>query len=468
MSIVIKPFSTAFGKYLYDRETNSILTLTSDEYDVFIRIYEGKATESDYDVLALFQERGYCKESQLTSVKHPMDQMVEYFLDNRIEKITLQVTQNCNLRCSYCAYSGMYNQRSHSNRSMPYDIMEKSIDFLMNHSINSPKVDIGFYGGEPLLEFQKIIRIVEYINTKYKNKELTFSLTTNGTLFTDEKIIFLAEHNFNVLVSLDGPKELHNKNRVFVNGEGSFDKMMENLIYIKENYPDFFKKISFNTVVAPGNDYKCTSDFFDANELIEDNTLNASTLSEFSNKEEIQYDDLYFIAVRIQQLKMFLSALGYISKDKVSKLFAKDIGLLNRFYIGLGNISNLTPVAHPGGPCIPGARRPMIDVNGNIFPCERVSEEYDCMKIGNVDTGFEIEKVRAILNIGEITEDKCLNCWNFIHCGLCAASAADLQLSKSKRANKCEGAKNHTLSRMKAVCLLKENNYMFRGDEQYV
>lgn len=468
MSIVIKPFFTPYGKYIYDRETNSILSVDSDEYETFNRIYENKAILSDLELLKIYQEKGYCKDSQLKKVEHPLDKMVEFHLNNKIEKITLQVTQNCNLRCAYCSYSGMYNQRTHSNKSMSYEIMEKSIDFIMHHSTNSKKIDIGFYGGEPLLEFNNIKKLLTYISRKYPYKEITYSMTSNGTVFTDDNIQFLSNNKFNILVSIDGPRELHNKNRVFVNGEGSFDKMMESIMYIKSEYPTFFKKISFNTVIAPGNDFKCANDFFNANDIIEENTLNATTISDFNNKNDIQYDDLYFITNRIQRTKLFLSALGLISKDKVSKLYSTDLPLLIRFYNGLGKTSNLTPIAHPGGPCIPGARRPMIDIDGNIYPCEKVSEESESMKIGNIYSGFDVDKVRSILNIGKLTENKCLDCWNFIHCGMCAASADDIKkLSGDKRLSKCDGAKNNTLYKFRAICLLKENNFDFEEASYY-
>lgn len=469
MNIVIKPFSTPYGKYIYDRETNSILSVSPDEYDAFCRVYQYGVASSDLDIIKKFQGKGYCKESALENIEHPHSEVVEFHLNNKIEKITLQVTQNCNLRCAYCAYSGMYSQRTHGNKVMGYDTMKKSIDFVMMHSINSNKIDIGFYGGEPLLEIENIQKVIVYLEENYAGKNITYSLTTNGTVFTDQNIKFLSEKNFNILVSIDGPKELHNKNRVFVNGTGSFDKMMDNLIYIKNNYPIFFRKISFNTVIAPGSDYKCVNDFFDANEIIEDNLLNSSTLSGFNSKDTIKYDDLYFITARIQKTKMFLEALGFISKGKVSKLFSKDIFSLIRFYNELGKISNLTPTSHPGGPCIPGARRPMIDIDGNIYPCEKVSESSENMQLGNIYSGYDVKKVKAILNIGKLTENNCLNCWNFIHCGMCAASADDTyELSKGKRLDGCVASKENTLTRLKSICLLKENNFVFGKEYDYV
>lgn len=86
---------------------------------------------------------------------------------------------------------------------MSLEIMKKSVDFLMKHSTNSTKVDIGFYGGEPLLEFDNIKRLIEYIEERYPYKSISYSMTTNGTLFNQENIKFLIKKNINVMISLD-------------------------------------------------------------------------------------------------------------------------------------------------------------------------------------------------------------------------------------------------------------------------
>ena len=268
------------------------------------------------------------------------------------------------------------------------------------------------------------------------------------------------------MISLDGPKELHDANRVFPNGEGSFDKLMNNLLYVKKRSPDFFKRVSFNTVVAPGNDYSCISDFFEANDIIEDSaSLSSATLSAFNRDEAVKYDEKYYIHYRIQRTKALLASLGYIASTEVSRFFLLIVPRLIRTYNELGKIRGLPINAHPGGPCIPGARRPMVDIDGNIYPCESVSEHTKTMQIGNIFTGFDVDKIRAILNIGQITQDECKSCWNFIHCKMCAAFADDSQkLSGEKRLSRCEEMSNETLSNFVTICLLKENGFVFEED----
>lgn len=467
MNIVIKPFSTPLGNYIYDRETNSILSVQDEEYAVLKRVSKRQATDNDLKILEAFQSRGFCKESALKEIEHPQDKFLDFHLENKIEKITLQVTQSCNLRCSYCPYSGGYDQRTHNDKMMPYETMLESVDFIMKRSINQEKIDIGFYGGEPLLAFQNIKKIVAYVRETYPYKNVSFSVTTNGTLLTKRNAKFLQDNDFSITVSLDGPKELHDQNRVFTNGEGSFDTMMDNLKSIRSEYPELFKKIAFNTVIAPGNDYKCVSDFFDASDIIEDNSLFAVPLNDFNSKDEIQYDERYFITYKIQKVKMLLAELGHISRDQVSNILSQDMANLIHFYNELGK-ANISPTAHPGGPCIPGAKRPMIDIHGHIYPCERVSEASDAMRIGNIVSGFDMKKTRDVLNIGEITKKECLKCWNFIHCSLCAAAADDTRaFSRKEKLGRCASAKYSTLATLETICLLKENNFNFEKEHYY-
>jgi uncharacterized protein len=467
MKVIIKPFKTPFGNYVYDRETNSIISVSTEDYGSFERISQEKESESDLIVLSKFQEKGFSKNSQLKNIEHPQDKVLEFHLKNRIEKITLQVTQNCNLRCGYCSYSGLYNQRSHTKNVMSLDVMKKSVDFAIKRSTGTGRLNIGFYGGEPLLEINNMEKLIEYIKENYHGKNIEYSITTNGTVFNDKNIQFLKDNNFSVMVSLDGPKELHNMNRVFVNGEGSFDKIMENIRYIKNTYPSFFKKISFNTVISPESDYKCINDFFDTTDIIEDNSLSRSTLSEYNIKDSITYEDMYFITYKSQRVKILLGAIGLYDRKKISKLFMKDFQRIIRFYVELGQMSMIPATAHPGGPCIPGSRRPLIDIDGNIYPCERVSEASDNMRIGDIYSGFDIEKIRKILNVGKVTENECLGCWNFLHCGMCAATADDThEMSREKKLTYCNGSMSNTLTTLKSICFLKENNYNFK--EEYL
>ena len=155
---------------------------------------------------------------------------MESLYENNLNTIILQVTQNCNLRCQYCVYSGSYINRVHNNKRMSVEVAKQAIDFLVKHSENSKEISIGFYGGEPLLEVPLIREVVDYAEGVFSGKKLLFNMTTNATLLNIETAKYLYEKKFNVTISLDGPKATHVSNRIFANSnKGTFDAVMQNL-----------------------------------------------------------------------------------------------------------------------------------------------------------------------------------------------------------------------------------------------
>ncbi|MCP5049043.1 MAG: radical SAM protein, partial [bacterium] len=152
---------------------------------------------------------------------------VDDILNASVPAINLEVTQDCNLRCGYCIYHDHFKgKRNYSRESMSFDVAKKAIDFLKEHSFKSESVSMGFYGGEPLMRFPFIRDCVGYAKEIFNGKSLSYHITTNGTLITANVADFLLSEGFSILVSLDGPEEIHNKYRKDVNGNGSFEKTL--------------------------------------------------------------------------------------------------------------------------------------------------------------------------------------------------------------------------------------------------
>ena len=156
-----------------------------------------KLRQSRHEVNMLKEQGYFSTESYIKEVRHIYSDYLSVFLARKLTKITVQLTQNCNFRCKYCIYSETHNtrQRSHSTERMTWETAKKAIDFLREHSVDSPEVNIGFYGGEPLLEFPLLKKAVEYSEQQFEGKKLTFNITTNGTLLNDEMIYFFQEHD---------------------------------------------------------------------------------------------------------------------------------------------------------------------------------------------------------------------------------------------------------------------------------
>ncbi len=391
------------------------------------------------------KENGLLKNNRPQKMKHPSWDFMDYYLNHKLGSITLQVTQNCNFRCEYCVYGQNSSlNRNHTSNKMTYDIAKQSIDFLLNRSRDTELVSIGFYGGEPLLEFKLIKRIVEYAEKVFIGKYLRFQMTTNCSLINDEIIDFLYLHSFHILISLDGPKNLHDSNRVFaVNGCGTFDVIMEKLRMIKYRYPDYYKKnISFNTVVDPSKEFNCINQMYISNDLLnETQTSTYSLIDDSYSVEKNMYSDEFRQQRSYEEFKIFLCELGKINEENLSAISRQRIAQEKELKKTLGTARITDEMSH-GGPCIIG-RKTFIDVKGNLLPCERVSELSEAMQIGNIQTGFNMEKVDKLMNVAKLTEEQCKECWAISRCHMCAKFADNgSSLSAERILQGCGDAKS--------------------------
>ena len=134
---------------------------------------------------------------------------------------------------------------------------------MFEHSKKINTLRIGFYGGEPLLEFDLIKCCVEYIEQKSSDKNINFYITTNATLLTPSVIDFLVQNNFQITISFDGPKEIHDNQRRYADsGMGSFDTVVKRLEYLHQKYHEYYiEKVNINMVLNQGYKYKSISDF---------------------------------------------------------------------------------------------------------------------------------------------------------------------------------------------------------------
>lgn len=131
-------------------------------------------------------------------------------------------------------------------------------------------------------------------------------------------------------------------------------------------------------------------------------------------------------------------------------------------------IKETPSVAHPSGTCVPGLKKLFIDVNGNFFPCERIDEKSSLMNIGSVEKGFDIEKIKKVLNVGTTTENTCRNCWAFYCCSMCPASSdngRDESYSEKYKLSKCSRVKAVALEKLKNYTMLKEFKYQFNKED---
>ncbi|MGI6189649.1 MAG: Cys-rich peptide radical SAM maturase CcpM [Caldicoprobacteraceae bacterium] len=466
MSLLFHTFSIPGHWYVFDANSNCVFSVDEEQYKALTEIEHGVETPENLEILKEFQEKGFCLDANIESIYHPDTDVLEMHLKRRIQQVTLQVTQRCNLRCSYCAYSGRYENRTHLPKSMTFETAKRAIDMALSCSEDVEKLAIGFYGGEPLLEFPLIERCVNYIKQQAPDRNIFYTITTNGTLLTPEIYGYLAENNIDILISLDGPKIIHDQSRKFPDGKGSYDLIMENISNILNKYPESNNKLRFNAVISPEIDDSCLPSLFKSDDILSYYNLSMSFISDLYSQELYTYSEAFTLYYNHEVCKLLLSMIGKIGKRHVSPLLGRLESVYKMEYNSLGRIPKLPPVFHPSGPCLAGARRLFVDVNGSFFPCERVSESSNLMVIGDLDRGLDVEKAKMLLNPGQVTAEQCNKCWVIAHCFLCAAFSDNLhEISRSMRLSRCHSVRYIFEDHLKTICFLKESGCSFEeGD----
>lgn len=431
----IKLFKTFNRYYFYDVNSNSINEISEELYNL---LKENDLTAQNFDNCNDLQN--LLKSQRISSNKpleyfHPFSVILDDFVDRKLSFMSLQVTQNCNLRCKYCPYT--YNEgfnRLHNHKRMTKKTIALAIDMLVNKSIDNELLTIGFYGGEPLLEYELIKYTVEKIKKRIGERKIRFTITTNGTLLNEEILEFLDKYKFSVLISLDGPKDINDKNRIFHMKDSSvFDVVMNNISLIKDNYPNIMKRIGISMVVDPTNNIMIYKQLFDKYDYLNYVIANISLLDESHYINKRERSDEFRRVIGNESFLTYLEVLNEIETSKntfFNKLIRPNIVRKLEDLI----ISNEIPTNYaPSGQCIPGNRL-FVSANGDIFPCEKINELSDFTVMGNVQDGIITNKAKKIMNCSEIKFNECRNCFALRHCTNCIKNFSEV-LDKNENFN---------------------------------
>ncbi len=346
-------------------------------------------------------------------------------LENNLSHLVLEVTQNCNFRCRYCVYSGSYkHERTHSPVNMSEEVALKALEFLRKRSRDENTIRIGFYGGEPLLNFKLIKFIVLRASKIFKDKKVRFSLTTNGALLKDHIIEYLVDHKIFTFVSIDGPEEVHDRYRVDLRGNGTFKNIVTNLKNFKKRFPEFYNKhVGFVTVLSPPFQLKKVLEFFNNWELKTDaphfitlvDPVNTDFYTTYMKPEDREKYKSEYRALAREELERFIKT-GEPGKFSDFLIYLKD--LINFHNRKMGKIGSTLFLS---GFCIPGHDRVFVTPDGSLYPCEKVHTHF---KIGDLLQGFYFDKIfRVIDRIVQIRDKMgCRSCWLGRLCSMCFAN----------------------------------------------
>ncbi|MCM1386875.1 MAG: thioether cross-link-forming SCIFF peptide maturase [Bacillus sp. (in: Bacteria)] len=325
-----------------------------------------------------------------------------------VKALCLHIAHDCNLACKYCfAEEGEYHGR---RALMSFEVGKKALDFLVASSGNRVNLEVDFFGGEPLLNWDVVKRLVEYGRSieAARHKKFRFTLTTNGILLNDEILEFVNREMGNIVLSIDGRKEVNDRMRPHRGGQGSYDEIVPKFqktadsrnqmnYYVRGTFTrynkDFakdvahladlgFKQISVEPVVAGENeDYALREEDIPA--LLE------------------EYDKL---------------ALEYIKRRKEGKAF--------QFFHFMIDLEGGPCVAKRLSGCGSGTEYLAVTPWGDFYPCHQfVGNEKFLM--GNVDEGITRTDIRDTFhNCNVYTKEKCKNCFAKFYCsGGCAANS---------------------------------------------
>lgn len=321
-----------------------------------------------------------------------------------VVNIAMFLAQECNLRCLYCyGQAGEYAGPG----MMDKDTAFRVVDWLMENSRSAQRVTIGFFGGEPLLNFPLMRDVVSYARQKASGagKEMRFSITTNGTLLTDEIIAFLKEENIETLISFDGPPEIQNRQRPFKDGSGSYDVVRVNAARLRNALPRLTARA---TVYADADPVRIK-------EGMEQAGFSTCLLYPAS---PILLDGVGAPTPETQFGERWLHGMETIYRQEAEELLAaiRERRLVtdspNVALVGLASLFSGQKRLHS---CGVGKGMAGVTINGDIYPCHRFAglTHFRMGNIADYQAGAINDYHRAIVD----NLPKCRVCWARYYCG---------------------------------------------------
>lgn len=306
-----------------------------------------------------------------------------------ITKLELFLTENCNLRCDYCFVKGK------NPKDMPWEVARMSVDLLFRESRDSKELSIIFFGGEPLLSWDVMRKVIEY-STNLANsmgKKMHYSITTNGVLLNEEVLIFSQRYRLMFLLSLDGDKETHDLHRHFPNGKGTFEIVASKIPLLKryQGWLGTRMTVTPQTVDKLADNVKFLFEI-GINQFIigadEDIVWEKESLREY--KRQMKSVAKFYIEMRRQGLPIRMT------------FFEEDLEQMSGKYRDLWS-------------CEGGADKICISPDGSIYPCSRFictdEKGTTYYKLGDVRQGIVEHKLRDdLLDQREMIRLKCMRC----------------------------------------------------------
>jgi len=383
------------GVYVFDDLAYEILNYWPDKKNMILNLKNYDREE----LLEAFNEINKLKSSGMLF----NNLNIKYKFKPVLKALCLNIAHACNLKCKYC-FAHDYSQKN--QELMDFEVAKRAIDFIIKNSPGRKNLEIDFFGGEPLLNFDLIKKTISYAREQEKifDKNFRFTITTNGLLLDQEKINYLNQNMYNIVLSLDGRKEIHDAMRPDKNNLGSYERALVNfkkLIKIrKENY---YIRGTFSNL-----NLDFTKDIMHLVNLGFDKISIEPVIANPEESYALCEKDLEKIFAQYEKL-------AKIMLDKKNKFvfFHFEIDLKNKLCLSK-KISG----------CGAGSEYLAVTPNGDLYPCHQFIENKN-FKLGDIfsqEINLNIKK--EFINCNVFNKKKCKSCWAKLYCsGGCHATA---------------------------------------------
>ena len=341
------------------------------------------------------------------------DQYHDYVVDFKkrktvVKALCLHIAHDCNLACQYCfAEEGEYHGR---RALMSFEVGKKALDFLIANSGNRRNLEVDFFGGEPLMNWEVVKQLVEYGRSKEKeyNKNFRFTMTTNGVLLNDEIMEYCNREMSNVVLSLDGRKEVNDKMRPFRGGKGSYD-------LIVPKFQKFAEMRGDRDYYVRGTFTRHNLDFSKDVMEFADLGFRSMSIEPVVAAPEEEY------AIREEDLPQIMEEYDRLAEEYLKR--KKEGRGFNFFHFNI-DLNQGPCVAKRLSGCGSGTEYLAVTPWGDLYPCHQFVGQEEFL-LGNVDTGVTNERIRDEFKLCNVyAKDKCRDCFARFYCsGGCAANS---------------------------------------------
>ena len=402
-----------------DVNSGSVHVVDEIVYDM-IPMYENMSLEeisarledkySADDIKEAYEEITGLKEAGSLFTEDIYENYIDSFKNRQpvVKALCLHIAHDCNLACQYCfAEEGEYHGR---RALMSFEVGKKALDFLVANSGSRRNLEVDFFGGEPLMNWEVVKQLVEYGRSieEANNKKFRFTLTTNGVLLNDDILDFVNKEMGNIVLSTDGRKEVHDRMRPFRNGKGSYDLIMPKFKKVAEsrNQTNYYVRGTFTHY---------NLDF--SNDVL---SLADQGFKQISVEPVVASpEDAY--ALRTEDLPQIFEEYDKLAVEMIKR--EKEGRGFNFFHFMI----DLT-----GGPCVykrlsgcgSGTEYLAVTPWGDLYPCHQFVGNEDFL-LGNVDDGIVRKNIcEEFKQCNVYSKPKCKDCFAKLFCsGGCAANS---------------------------------------------